>query len=339
MRALITGIAGFAGSHLAEYLLSTTDWEVWGTIHRNQDNISHLQERLTLRRVDLRSPAAVVALLAEAQPDRIYHLAGQAFVPASWRRPWETYETNIRNQLNLLEAILATSCQPRVLIVSSNEVYGLVTPEDLPIDEETPLRPASPYAVSKIAQDMMGLQYHLNYDLFTVRVRPFNHIGPRQRPEFVAAAFARQLAEIEAGLRPPVLQVGNLQARRDFTDVRDPVRAYYLALEHGVAGDVYNIGTGTAHAIHELLDILCRLSPARVTVEQDPGRMRPSDVPVVICDAGKLRRQTGWQPRISFVESLQSILDDWRARIQGTQGPPAIPEIAPELRPVRSSEI
>lgn len=316
MRVLITGIAGFAGSHLAEHLLAETDWEVWGTIYQNDYNVSHLRDRVNLRRVDLRNPEPVQNLLGEAQPDRIYHLAGQSYVPASWDNPWQTFEINVRSQINLLEAILSINLKPRILIVASNEEYGLITPGDLPLDEETPLCPASPYAVSKVAQDMLGLQYHLNYDLFIVRVRPFNHVGPRQRDEFVAPAFARQLAEIEAGLRPPVVKVGNLEAERDFTDVRDVVRAYFLALERGKAGEVYNVGAGEAHSIRELLDILLELSTAQATVEQDPARMRPSDVPVVICDASRFRTQTGWAPQISFHESLRSVLDYWRHRIR-----------------------
>ncbi len=316
MRALITGIAGFAGSHLAEYLLAETDWEVWGTIHQNERNISHLRGQLKLRRVDLRVSVAVRDLLGEVRPDRVYHLAGQSYVPVSWDDPWQTFEINVRSQINLLEAVLEAGLTPRILIVASNEEYGLIAPEDLPIDEDTPLRPASPYAVSKVAQDMLGLQYHLNYDLFVVRVRPFNHIGPRQRSEFVAAAFAQQLAEIEAGLRSPVVQVGNLEAKRDFTDVRDMVRAYFFALERGEAGAVYNIGAGQAHSIRELLDILLELSTARVAVEHDPTRTRPSDVPVAICDASRFRTQTGWAPQTPFRESLRRVLDYWRQCVQ-----------------------
>lgn len=309
-------MAGFAGSHLAEHLLAKTDWEVWGTVHSNDDNVSHLRDQLHLRYVDLRDPAPVRDLLRDVRPDRVYHLAGQSYVPASWQDPWRTFETNVRCQVNVLEAVLAAKIAPRVLVVASDEEYGHVTPADLPLDEDTPFQPASPYAVSKVAQDMLGLQYHLNYDLFIVRVRPFNHIGPRQRAAFVAPAFAQQIAEIEAGLRPPVVRVGNLEAKRDFTDVRDMVRAYHLALEHGEASDVYNVGSGVAHSIQQLLDILLDLSTAQVTVEQDPARMRPSDVPIVICDATKFRTQTGWAPQVSFRESLRSVLDFWRQRVR-----------------------
>ena len=312
MRALITGIAGFAGSHLAEFLLQETDWEVWGTIRHTDHNVAHLRDQLRLVPVDLRDPEAVAHLVREVRPDRVYHLAGQSYVPASWHDPWATFEVNVRSQLNLLEALLAAGLAPRVLVVGSNEEYGLIRPEDLPVNEGTPLRPASPYAVSKVAQDMMGLQYFLSHGLPVVRVRPFNHIGPRQREEFVAPAFAKQIAEIEAGLHPPVVRVGNLDARRDFTDVRDMVRAYYLALERGVPGEVYNLGSGEAHSIRELLEILLELSTVEVTVEQDPARVRPVDVPVSVCDAAKFRTQTGWAPQIPFRESLRSVLEYWR---------------------------
>lgn len=315
MRALITGVAGFAGSHLAEYLLANTDWQVWGTIHYNDGNVRHLRSQLHLRSVDLRDVEATRSVLDEIAPQRLYHLAGQSHVPSSWDDPWQTFETNVRTQINVLESSLAADSPPRVLVVASDQVYGHIAPDDLPLDEDTPLRPASPYAVSKAAQDMLGLQYYLNYGLHVVRVRPFNHIGPRQRLGFVAPDFARQVAEIEAGLRPPVIEVGNLQARRDFTDVRDIVRAYYLALEHGEAGAAYNIGSGRAYAIRDLLDTLLELSTAHVSVEHDPARMRPSDVPTVVSDASKFQAHTGWRPEIPLRDTLERVLDDWRARV------------------------
>jgi GDP-4-dehydro-6-deoxy-D-mannose reductase len=315
LRVLITGIAGFAGSHLAEYLLSNTDWQVWGTIHYNDDNIRHLRNQLHLRSIDLRDPKSTRNLLKDIAPQRVYHLAGQSHVPSSWDDPWQTFETNVRTQINVLEGSCVTDASTRVLVVASDQIYGQITPNELPLDEERPLHPTSPYAVSKAAQDMLGFQYHLNYGLHVVRARPFNHIGPRQRLGFVAPDFARQVAEIEAGLRPAIIKVGNLQARRDFTDVVDMVRAYYLALEHGQAGEAYNIGSGQAHSVQEVLDTLLELSSAHVTVEQDPARMRPSDVAVVVSDASKLQAHTGWRPEISLRETLRSVLDEWRARV------------------------
>lgn len=316
MQALITGIAGFAGSHLAEYLLRHTQCKVAGTIHRQDSRVAHLWDRVALYRVDLRDATAVAEIIADVRPDLIFHLAAQSFVPISWQHPWTTFEQNVHGQVNVLQAVAQQGLPTRVLVVGSNEEYGLIRPEDLPIDEETPLRPNSPYGVSKVAQDLMGWQYYHSYGMAVVRVRPFNHTGPRQGDRFVAPAFARQIAEAEAGLREPVLRVGNLSAIRDFSDVRDVVRAYWLALTQGEPGQVYNIGSGAGHIIEELLQALLRHSSVDLRVEPDPARMRPSDVPVSICDNSRLRSATGWQPEIPFEKSLQDILDDWRERVR-----------------------
>jgi GDP-4-dehydro-6-deoxy-D-mannose reductase len=318
VQALITGIGGFAGSHLADYLLAKTNWQIVGCVLNECDTPAHLQGQVTCRIVDLCDPRAVRQMLEDIAPDFIFHLAALANVGASWHDPWPTLENNIRAQLNLLEGLVRMGANPRVMIVSSNEVYGLVQAHELPINEENPLRPNSPYAVSKIAQDMLGLQYYLSYQLSIVRVRPFNHIGPRQAPGFVAPDFARQIAQAEVGQRPPRMQVGNLEARRDFTDVRDVVRAYYLAATQGTPGDVYNIGSGRSHAVQELLDVLQSHSRVKITIEPDPARLRPSDVPEVRCDAGKFRALTGWELSIPFETSLRDVLDDWRARVQSS---------------------
>lgn len=315
MRALITGIAGFAGSHLATYLLRETHCEVAGIVHRQEGRLAPLRERLALYRADVRDATAVAEIIAEVQPDLIFHLAAQSFVPISWQHPWTTFEQNVRGQVNVLQAVAEQKLPARVLVVGSNEEYGLIRPEDLPVDEDTPLRPISPYGVSKVAQDLMGWQYYRSYGMAVVRVRPFNHIGPGQGDRFVAPAFARQIAEAEAGLRPPVIRVGNLSTRRDFTDVRDVVRAYWLALTQGQPGEVYNIGSGVGRTIQELLSTLLSFSRVDLQIEPDPARMRPSDVPISICDASRLRSVTGWQPQISFEQSLHDILDDWRQRI------------------------
>ncbi len=316
MQALITGIGGFAGSHLADYLLAETDWQIVGCVLNECDTPDHLRGRVSCRVVDLCDPAAVQRMLEETAPGVIFHLAALAHVGASWRDPWPTLENNIRAQLNLLEGLVRLGVNPRVMIVSSNEVYGLVRPAELPVSEANPLRPNSPYAVSKIAQDMLGLTYYLSYQLPVVRVRPFNHLGPRQAPGFVAPDFARQIAEAEVGKRPPRIQVGNLEAKRDFTDVRDMVRAYYLAATRGAPGEVYNIGSGQSHAIQELLDILLSYSQVEMAVERDPARLRPSDVPDARCDASKFRALTGWQPTIPLETTLRDVLDDWRARVR-----------------------
>jgi len=311
---LISGIAGFAGSHLAEHLLAEDGPEVHGIVRPQSPtpNIAHLCERLTLHPADLTDYPAVHRVLAAVRPERVYHLAARASVPAAWRDPERTLVDNIVMQLHVLRAVGELDLAPRVLVVGSADEYGLVPPEALPVSEATPLRPLNPYAVSKIAQDYLGAQYHLARGLHVVRVRPFNHLGPRQGPGFVAPDFASQIARIEAGRAGPVIRVGNLAARRDFTDVRDVARAYRLALEHGRAGDVYNIGSGRSHAIREILDGLLALSPARVRVEEDPARMRPSDTPEIVCDGRLFHAATGWQPRWTLAETLRDVLDEWR---------------------------
>ena len=313
MRALITGIGGFAGSHLADYLVEHTDCEVWGVVRHTRWRIAHLEGRIHTVTCDLTDVTATARLVEEVRPDLVFHLAAYSRVGASWAHPWETYETNLRTQLSLLEALVTTGQRPRVLIVGSNEAYG--KPEHLPVDERHPFRPVTPYGVSKAAQDLMGLQYHLAHGLPVVRVRPFNHIGPRQSLGFVCPDLASQVARIERGEQEPVIRVGNLSARRDFTDVRDVAVAYWLALTRGEPGDVYNVGRGESHAVQEILDILVAASKVPIRVEIDPQRMRPSDVPEVRCDAGKLRRRTGWEPKIPFEQSVLDTLEDWRRRV------------------------
>lgn len=319
MRALITGIAGFAGSALAQWLLDEPDAEIHGVIHRHDWRIRAVRGQLHLRKGDLRNPSWVDEMIQDAQPDVLLHLAAWSDVGGSWSQPWVAYELNIHCQLNLLEAVRRFAPACRVLVVGSNEVYGRVRAEDLPVDEETPFRPNSPYGVSKIAQDMMGYQYWCNYGLSIVRVRSFNNIGPGQADDFVASAFARQIAEIEAGQREPVLRVGNLTAVRDFTDVRDVVAAYWLAAQKGEAGAVYNVGTGRGYSIQTILDMLLGMSDAPIRVEQDPSRLRPSDVPAMICDNRQLVAATGWQPRIELRDTLQDVLDAWRQDIYGNR--------------------
>jgi GDP-4-dehydro-6-deoxy-D-mannose reductase len=316
LRVLLTGIAGFAGSHLAEYLLRETDIELHGVIHRHERRIQHLRNQLTLHRGDLRNALWVSDLIQTVQPDCLLHLAAWSDVGGSWQQPWTTYELNIQCQLNLMEALWRWTPACRTLVVTSNEVYGLVRPEDLPIDEATPLRPNSPYGVSKVAQDMMALQYWYSHRLPTLRARSFNHIGPDQADDFVASAFARQIAEIEIGLRPPVVAVGNLEAQRDFTDVRDVVRAYWLLLQHGEAGEVYNVGSGKSWSARWLLETLLELTPTQVQVTVDPARLRPSDVPVSTCDNHRLVAATDWQPQIDLRNSLHDLLNFWRAQIK-----------------------
>jgi GDP-4-dehydro-6-deoxy-D-mannose reductase len=320
VKALITGISGFVGSHLAEYLLEVPNWEVAGTVFGPYGNIRDLCGQLELYPAELSRLDVMLFILEQARPDAIFHLAAQPLVSASRRDPWGTLETNVRMQLNVLEGVAQFDPTCRVLVVGSSEEYGLITPGDLPIDEETPLRPLSAYALSKVAQDLMGLQYQVTHGLHVVRVRPFNHIGPRQRLGFVAPDFASQIASAEAGRGPATLRVGNLAARRDFSDVRDVVRAYVGLIEMGEPGQVYNVGTGRSHAVQEVLDILLSMSRVEIAVEPDPARMRPSEVPEVVCDARRLEAQTGWRPSIPFAQSLADLLDYWREEMKQAPG-------------------
>ncbi len=317
MRVLITGFTGFVGSHLAEHLLERGDCEIFGLYRwrSRMENIEHLLDRVTLVEGDIADAAAMVGAVEASRPDWIFHLAAQSFVPTSWTSPGETLDVNVQGQVNLFEAVRRSGLTPRIQIACSSEEYGLVHPEETPITEDNPLRPLSPYAVSKVTQDMLAYQYHASYGVDAVRTRGFNHTGPRRGHVFVCSNFARQVASIEAGLQDAVIRVGNLQARRDFTDVRDMVRAYAAALEHGAAGEVYNVCSGGSHSIQEILDLLLSLSNLDVKIEADPERMRPSDVPILEGSAERFHLATGWQPRIEFRQTLQDLLDYWRDRL------------------------
>lgn len=315
MRALITGITGFAGGHLAQILLDRGD-EVYGVARDLGHSLNHLTQKIEPVIKDLQEAPVVEQMLVDVRPDAIYHLAGQAFVPTAWADPWDTFKNNVRPQLNILQAMIRQELKARLLIVASNEVYGHVSSDKLPVSEDTMMRPDNPYGVSKVAQDTLALQYFLSHGVDVLRVRAFNHIGPRQSPVFVSASFAKQIAEIEAGLKEPVLHVGNLEAQRDFTDVVDVMRAYALLVDHGQPGEAYNVGTGRAHSIQYLLNVLLSHTTADIKVEQDPARMRPSDVPVVYADNSKLRACTGWKPTVSFEESLRRVLDYWREEVK-----------------------
>ena len=318
MKALITGITGFAGSHLAEYLLANQpEVEIFG-IRRwrsPMENIAQIADSLKLVETDLRDYNSVYRMLEGVRPDYIFHLAAQSFVPASWNAPAATLEINVIGQTHLFEAVLALKLDPVIQIACSSEQYGLVHRDETPIRETNPLRPLSTYAVSKIAQDYLGYQYFQSYDLKVVRTRGFNHTGPRRGEVFVTSNFAKQLVRIEAGLAEPVIRVGNLEAVRDFTDVRDMVRAYWLAVTKGKPGEVYNIATGTGITIQELLDRLIELIGVEVKIERDPERMRPSDVEILIGDSSKFRADTGWEPQIPFDQTLSDIVEYWRNRI------------------------
>jgi GDP-4-dehydro-6-deoxy-D-mannose reductase len=318
MRVLITGITGFAGSHLAEYILAEHPGvEVFGLVRwrSRMENILGILDKVVLKEGDLKDVVSLRAVLDQVRPDRIFHLAAQSFVPSSWKLPAETFAINAIGEIHLFEAALSLKLQPRIQIAGSSEEYGMVYPDEVPMKETNPLRPLSPYAVSKVAQDLLAYQYFKSYGLHTIRTRGFNHTGPRRGDVFVTSNFAKQVAEIEKGKREPVVRVGNLEAKRDFSDVRDVVRAYWLAVEKGEPGDVYNIGTGRAYAMKEVLDTLLALSKVKVRVEVDPDRLRPSDVPILLSDCSKFRRLTGWEARIPFTKTMADLLDYWRARV------------------------
>ena len=324
MRVLITGITGFAGSHLAEFLLQEhPEVEVFGT-HRwrsRMENLDHIDGGVQLLEADLRDYSSIQQALERSRPDAIFHLAAQSFVPSSWTAPNETLTTNIQGQVNLFEAIRALRLDPVVQIACSSEQYGMVYPHEVPITEDNPLRPLSPYAVSKVAQDLLGYQYFQSYGLKVIRTRGFNHTGPRRGHPFVTSNFCRQVAAIEHGLQGPVIRVGNLDAVRDFTDVRDMVRAYWLAVERGRPGEVYNIASGRGISIRELLQMIVGLAKVKVDVEVDPERLRPSDVEILIGDSSKFRADTGWEPRIPFEQTVADLLDYWRETLARRRRP------------------
>ncbi len=317
MRIFITGITGFVGSHLAEFALDREGVEVYGAVRwrSRMDNVEHIEDRIHLLDCDLRDNVAVRNALKSVKPDYIFHLAAQSFVPTSWKAPAETLTTNILSELNLLESIRDLELDTRMQVAGSSEEYGLVHEDEAPIKEDNPLRPLSPYGVSKVAQDYLAYQYNQSYGIFTVRTRAFNHTGPRRGQVFVTSNFCRQVALIEKGKKDPVIEVGNMEARRDFSDVRDIVRGYWLSLEKGEPGDVYNLGSGKAITIQQLLDLILTMSDVRIEVRQMPERMRPSDVQLLLCDFSKFNRVTGWKPEIPLEKTVKDLLDYWRERV------------------------
>jgi GDP-4-dehydro-6-deoxy-D-mannose reductase len=270
-----------------------------------------------VQEADLNDPASVEAVVETVRPDRVIHLAGQSSVQVSWLDPGGTLRTNILGLVHLLDALRKHALAPRVLVVGSAEEYGTVEPGDPPLREDAPLHPASPYAVSKVAQGLLASQYGGTAGIPVVRTRTFHHTGPRRGEAFAESSFARQIAEIESGRRPPVLLVGNLEAVRDYTDVRDVVRAYWMLLEGGKAGEVYNVCSGRGLPVRRLLEMLIGLAGLRVDVRVDPGRLRPSDVPALVGDPAKLRQATGWEPLVSLERTLADLLADWRERVAG----------------------
>ena len=320
MNILVTGIDGFVGSHLAEALLRLPGIQLFGTVRSSSGHINRLQPGITAIPTEITDPQQVQHAIEAARPEKIFHVAGQAFVPLSITQPVETFRTNIDGTLNVLEAVRTytqSSKHPcRLLVVSSGEVYGAVRQDQLPIDETKPLQPSNPYAASKACADLLALQYRNTFGCDVVVARPFNHLGPRQSEWFVGSAFAKQIAEIKMGKREPKLFVGNLEPKRDFTDVRDVVRAYIAMLDHTLHDPVFNICSGTTVAIKDLLQTLLQLSGIQVEILPDPKRQRTNEIPVIVGTAARLRLATGWTPAIALSETLSDLLAYWEDRVR-----------------------
>lgn len=318
MKVLITGITGMVGSHLAEYILNNhPGCEVHGLLRWRSplDNIREILPKITLHFAELRDLNSLVTMLKKIKPERIFHLAAQSYVTVSFDSPADTLATNIIGTTNLLDAMRITGCDVKIHICSSSEVYGQVTKDEVPIGEKNGFRPASPYAVSKVGEDMIALQYFLSYGIQTVRTRMFTHTGPRRGDVFAESAFAKQIALIEAGLSTGPVKVGNLESVRTFADVRDAVRAYWLLLDKCPGGEVYNIGGKTTMSIGDILDIYKGMATCRIEHVVDPSLLRPSDVTLQIPDISKFTMATGWQPEIPLEKTLADLLEYHRNHI------------------------
>ena len=318
MKVLITGITGFVGSHLVDYILANhSETAIHGLVRWRSpmDNLRHLPaDKLNLIYGDLSDLGSLIRILKEIKPDVIFHLAAQSYVPTSFNAPVDTIQTNIIGTTNLLEAVRITAIEPVIHICSSSEVYGQAREDEVPIKEDCPLRPSSPYGVSKVGEDMISFQYWLSYGIKTIRTRMFTHTGPRRGQVFVVSAFARQIALIEQKQQDPVMRVGNLESVRTFSDVRDAVMAYWLLVNKCQPGDVYNIGGNRTIEIREMLNMLLGLSPIKdkIEIKVDPKLLRPSDVTLQIPDCSKFKKLTGWEPEIPFEKTLEDTLNYWR---------------------------
>jgi len=318
-RVFITGVTGFVSSHLVDYILREhPEVEIFGLKRWRSpmDNIKHVQDRISLVDGDLHDLTSMIMIIEEVNPNWVFHIAAQSYVPISYSMPAETLSTNILGTANLLEAIRLVGIDPRIHICSSPEGYGQPEEKDVPITEKCPLRPLSPYAVSKVGEDRLGFMYYQAYGLRTVMSRAFTHTGPRRGNVFVISAFAKQIARIEKGIQEPVLRVGNLDSIRTFCDVRDTVRAYWLLLEYGEPGEAYNIGGNTTMSVGEALKRLLSLSPIgdSVEVKVDECLLRPADATLQIPDCTKFKELTGWEPEIPFEQTLKDTLDYWREK-------------------------
>lgn len=312
-RILITGCTGFVGGYLAEACHRRyPQAELFGLAGDTGHATRSMPGEMHLLTGDMTRREEVQQVVAQTQPDLVFHLAAQSSVALSWQRPLETLKVNAEGTVHLLEALRGVRSAPRVVLVGSGEQYGLIRPEDNPISEECPFRPANPYAVSKCTQDLYGYQYFVAYALPVMRARPFNHFGPRQSATFVIAHFAQQIARIEAGKAPPVLRVGNLQAMRDFSPVEDVVEAYLALADRGQPGEAYNVGSGQPRSIQSILNLLLTFTDIHVQVSQDPALARPVDIPLLAADTSRLHAHTGWEPAVPFEDALRHTLEYWR---------------------------
>lgn len=319
MKILITGITGFVGSHLAEYILGLKEkHKVYGLCRwrSSRDSLERVYNKVILKEADLLDLSALIRHCKDVRPDVIFHLAAQSYVLTSFNAPIQTLSTNVIGTANLLEAVRLTGIDPIIHICSSSEVYGQVEKKDVPIKEDCPLRPASPYAVSKVGEDMIAFQYWLSYGIKTIRTRMFTHTGPRRGDVFAMSFFAKQVAAGELGLAAPEVKVGNLKSVRTFCDVRDAVRAYWVMVHKCKVGEVYNIGGNRTMTIREALDVLLSFSSKKFKVVVDPKLIRPSDVTLQIPCTDKFRKCTGWKPEIPFEKTLKDILDYWRLELK-----------------------
>lgn len=312
-RALIIGAAGFVGSYLIDHIQKHC---VWSIVVTKMPQETMECPGVDICDLDILAPEAIEWLLEEQRPDYIFHLAAQSSVAVSWKNPGLTVDVNVKGSLNVLDAVRKLDYKPRVLLIGSGEEYGHVRENEVPVQEDNVLRPGNIYAATKACQNMIGAIYAQAYGMDVMMVRAFNHVGPNQSPIFVVADFCKQTAEIEAGLKEPVIKVGNLSARRDFSDVRDVVRAYVELMEKGKAGETYNVGSGNAVEIRKILDMILSRSKKEIRVEVEPSRMRPVDVPVIEADISKLKACTGWEQKITLEETIQDTLEYWRQKLK-----------------------
>ena len=309
---MIIGGAGFVGAYLTRHLHDDLKWEVVVTKMPQEQ----IKANVKVVNLNILESDKVVSLLQEEKPDYIFHLAAQSSVAVSWKNPGLTVDVNIKGAVNVLEAVRIMEKPARVLLIGSGEEYGHILPEESPIKETNHVRPGNIYAATKACQNMLGAIYAEAYQMDVMMVRAFNHIGPNQAPIFVVADFCKQVAEMEAGMREPVMQVGNLSAKRDFTDVRDVVRAYGLLVQYGKAGETYNVGSGQAIAIEQILQMIVSKSALDIQIEIDPEKLRPVDVPIIEANTQKLAQMTGWKREISLEQTIQETLDYWRKEVK-----------------------